>query len=850
MKRPLLNLLASFFTITALVLCNLSSAQQQHQIWGMTSGGGQYGIGVIFKTDSSGAHETVVQNFLQCTGADPDLTSLLQAADGKLYGMTKLGGTNNKGVIFQYDTTTGAYLTLFNFDGAAHGSTPLGSLIQATDGKLYGMTNSGGTHNDGVLFQFDPSTHIATKKIDFDGAAHGSAPSGALLQAVDGKLYGMTNSGGIHNRGVIFQYTLSTNTLTKKIDFDGTAHGSNPYGSLIQAANGKLYGMTNTGGSYDDGVIFQYNSTSNTCTKEYNFDGSIHGSNPFGSLMETSNGILYGMASNGGANNAGVLFRFDHNTNSYTKVFDFISAANGGTPYGSLIEATDGKLYGLTESGGANNTGVIFQFDTTTEAYVKKFDFDNLTTGANPGGTLLQAADGKMYGITELGGANNVGAAFQFNPSSGSFIKKFDFNSTPNGSTPYGSLMQATDGELYGMTKIGGANNMGVLFQLDTATNILTKKFDFDSLSGYNPRGALIQATDGKLYGMTNLGGTKNFGTLFQYDPVTNTFIKKNDFDSTTTGSYPYGSLVQATDGNLYGMASSGGVNNLGVIFQYNPSNDTIIKKYDFDGAAHGMAPFGSFVQATDGNLYGMTNSGGANSAGIIFQYNPSTDTFTKKYDFDGTAHGSEPYGSLTQATDGKLYGMTSTGGSHNDGVLFQYDFSSNTFAKKIDFDGTSHGANPWGTLLQASDGNLYGVTRGGGTADWGVLFKYNFTANTCTKNIDFTGANGENPVYANLIEIISPITTGITENTLADDNTITIYPNPSSGKFTIAANELPYLLHSTLSIYNTVGQQVYQSAINDTKSEIDLSSQSAGLYFVTIKTTKGTLSKRIIISQ
>ena len=178
----------------------------QTELWGMTSVGGQYWGGTIFKTDGSGNNQTVQQSFVvQNEGAAPQSTQLTEASDGKLYGMTFRGGVNNVGVLFQYDPATSTYIKKFDFKDTLYGGYPHGSLIQASDGKLYGMTYQGGLSNVGVLFQYDPFTSTYTKKLDFAGATNGGYPNGSLMQASDGKLYGMTSGGGASSIGVLFQ---------------------------------------------------------------------------------------------------------------------------------------------------------------------------------------------------------------------------------------------------------------------------------------------------------------------------------------------------------------------------------------------------------------------------------------------------------------------------------------------------------------------------------------------------------------------------------------------------------------------------------------------------------------------
>jgi uncharacterized repeat protein (TIGR03803 family) len=724
-----------------------SNLPQSHtEFWGLTSAGGQYNTGVIFKTDGSGNNQTVQQSFIQIAGANPVYNNLIQASDGKLYGMTPAGGVNNLGVIYQYNPGNNNYLKKFDF-GGANGEVPIGSLMQATDGILYGMTSSGGTNGAGVIFQFDPANSTFTKKIDFDGT-NGGQPEGSLMQASDGMLYGMTTGGGVNGYGVIFQYNPITNTYINKFEFDGATNGQTPYeGALIQASDGMLFGMTSQGGTYNDGVIFQFDPTSNNYSKKFDFDG-VKGGYPHGSLTQASDGMLYGMTSYGGANSVyGVIFQYDPGNSTYTKKIDF-DGANGSTTYGSLIQASDGKLYGMTTNGGPTGWGVIFQFDPSTSTYTKSYDFN--TTEGLPQGSLMQASDGKFYAMAR-GGSYNLGVLFQFDPTSSTYTKKLDFGAAINGNNPQGSLTLASDGKLYGMTHDGGANNLGILLQIDPATSIMTKKLDFDGANnGSNPFGALIQASDGMLYGMTHDGGVNTGGVLFKYDVSSSTYTKILDFEG-GIGSHPYGSLIQASDGLLYGMTWSGGPYEMGVIFQFNPASSTYSKMLDFDGTKGGN-PNGSLLQALDGKLYGSTVHGGSNGLGALFQFDPASSILTDKFDFDGI-NGTSPNTSLAQGSDGKLYGMTTAGGTTGYGVLYQFDPTSSSFTKILDFDGATNGGSPIGSLMKSSDGNLYGMTSAGGANNLGVLFQFDPITSTLTKTLDFNGTNGKTPM-GSLVEI------------------------------------------------------------------------------------------------
>jgi uncharacterized repeat protein (TIGR03803 family) len=346
-----------------LFLTTLSIAQTE--IWGVAASGGQYNAGVIFKTDASGNNFSVKQSLFRYDGDYPK-SNLFQATDGKLYGMTSSCCTFDAfSIFFRYDPATHQYEKLFNFDVTDNGAYPNGSLIQAKDGKLYGLTSKGGTHNKGVIFEFDPATKVYKKRHDFDGD-NGAGPESTLLEAKDGKLYGLTNTGGVNNYGVLFQFDPATSAYSKKFDFDGIANGGNPMGNLIQAKNEKLYGLTNGGGKDDFGVLFEYDLTTSTYNKKMAFNGTTDGGYPVGSLMEASDGNLYGLASAGGASMGGVLFQFDPVAAQYKVKFEFDNLVSGSAPQSTLIQATDGKLYGTTQFGGANEDGVVFEYELGT----------------------------------------------------------------------------------------------------------------------------------------------------------------------------------------------------------------------------------------------------------------------------------------------------------------------------------------------------------------------------------------------------------------------------------------------------------------------------------------------------
>lgn len=350
-----------------------------------------------------------------------------------------------------------------------------------------------------------------------------------------------------------------------------------------------------------------------------------------------------------------------------------------------------GLLWGLTADGGANDEGTLFAFDIATSTINTKVDFA-MATGATPNGSLLLASDGKLYGVTGEGGANNAGVVFDYHIAANVYTKRADL-SAATGSGPRGTLIEAPGGKLYGLASSGGANNAGTIFEFDMTSGSVAAKIDLTQAGGTAPTGALMLASDGKYYGTTSEGGAGNIGALFEYDMAANTYTKRADFPG--DGFLPYGSLIEASPGKLYGATYGG--NGTGMIFVYDVVTHVLTNKLNF-AFATGRSCFGTLLKAPDGMLYGMVARGAASDLGAIFRYDPVANTYTNTVDL-ASATGSHPYGSLMLAADGFMYGLTTTGGAQDKGVVFRYDPATDTYAQLDDFVVTN-GASPQFTHL------------------------------------------------------------------------------------------------------------------------------------------------------
>jgi uncharacterized repeat protein (TIGR03803 family) len=370
---------------------------------------------------------------------------------------------------------------------------------------------------------------------------------------------------------------------------------------------------------------------------------------------------------------------------TFTTLYSFDSTDGAGPTTAGLIQATDGNLYGATAGGGANSDGTVFKINPTgTLTTLHSFDGPD---GTSPWGRLVQATNGDFYGTTTGGGTNGYGTVFKITPS-GTLTTLHSFSIGTDGAYPYAGLVQATTGDYYGTAEDGGANGYGTVFKI-TPTGTLTTLHSFDSTDGFDPQSALVGASDGNFYGATRFGGANtcliggtNYGcgTVFKITP-TGTLTTLHSFNL-TDGAQPFGGLIQATDGNLYGTTSAGGVGNDGTVFKITLGG-TLTTLHSFDGT-DGTTPYGVLVQATDGNFYGTAKNGGSancgGDCGTIFQITPD-GTLTTQHGFDGT-DGEYPFAGLVQDTNGGFYGTTDGGGAHDFGTVFSLSVGLGPFVK------------------------------------------------------------------------------------------------------------------------------------------------------------------------
>ena len=368
-------------------------------LYGTTLRGGSLGSGTVFKLDPAG-NETVLYSFTDtgspADGLDPYAAPVMDTA-GNLYGTTRDGGFFGIGIVFRLDTS--GHETVLHFFTGSDGCCPTGGVIIDAAGNLYGTAGGGGSFGGGTVFKLDPSGN-ATVLYSFKGGSDGAAPAGGLIMDAVGNLYGTTGAGGSSNAGTVFKLDPSGNE-TVLYSFKGGNDGASPgLGSLIRDVAGNLYGTTPVGGSgpctganqvlVGCGIVFKLDPADNE-TVLYSFTGSSDGAFPEAGLVMDTAGNLYGTASSflalGGF---GTVFKLTVQTPApaITSISP-TSAIAGGVGFTLTVNGTN-FVSGAAVSFNGNSRATTFVSSTQLTAAILASDIASAgtfnVTVTNPGG--------------------------------------------------------------------------------------------------------------------------------------------------------------------------------------------------------------------------------------------------------------------------------------------------------------------------------------------------------------------------------------------------------------------------------------------------------------------------------
>jgi len=382
-------------------------------------------------------------------------------------------------LLYPVSLHAGVYSVLYRFAGGVDdGQEPYGGLI-LHDGRLYGMAAGGGSATDsGTIYSINPDGSGYTQLRSFTGQDvdnDGAWPRGALY-ASGGKLYGMTAVGGcegtycynLENTGCGTIFDINTDGTAYSVllkfacgDFD---HPAIPDGSLLSDGT-KLYGTTAAGGQYSSigGTVFSINPDGSGFTLLHEFNGT-DGELASADLLLVGD-ILYGMTTQGGANNKGTIFNIKTDGTGFVTLHEFSQDTDGAFPM-SILALYNNQLYGTTWLGGTNGNGTIFSCNTDGSAFTVIHHFDDSENkGAMPYAGLTVVGD-RFYGVTQGGGELNGGVIYSIKPDGSEFTILHDFNAAADGLRSISTLVH-DNGYLYGTCPLGGNEGKGVVYHYD-----------------------------------------------------------------------------------------------------------------------------------------------------------------------------------------------------------------------------------------------------------------------------------------------------------------------------------------------------------------------------------------------
>ena len=509
------------------------------------------------------------------------------------------------------------------------------------------------------------------------------------------------------------------------------------FASIPAFSQVQIWGVSQQGGSDAIGSVFQVYDDGTDLEQKAEFINSIEGNQPKSKMVIGSDGDFYGISSAGGTNNAGTIFKYSEA--GFEVLYNLSPSTDGSNSNGDMVEISNGVFIGTTASAAEFNGGSIFRF-SLDDGFSTLHNFQPALDGGNPSGAIA-FNNNIIYGTCSNGGSAGFGTCFSYNLN-GLFSVQHNFEGGEMGAYPQGGLIFGNDGMLYGTTQFGGAHSQGSIFRVNPTGNVFEIIYDINSATsdGRYPFGRLVESSNGVFMGTCSEGGTNGTGTIFKVT-ASGEFTRLKNLQSTNDGGFPKSGLVKGNDETLYGVTEFGGLNGFGTIYSITEAG-AFAKITDMEFSQDGSNPRGSL--AFDGNnlLVGTGSSGGANNFGTIFTLDISDFSLTKLHDFSLPIEGSTPISIHRNGVD--FYGITRLGGFYNTGTFFKITLDG---TKEIlhDFNPEIDGQNPNGDLFLADDGYYYGTSRFGGSFNSGTVFKISTTGELTVLH-NFDGVSGQFP--------------------------------------------------------------------------------------------------------
>lgn len=702
----------SFFFLSVLILMTFLAPAQPQLVGSLRFGGPQIG-GAIFRIDVPGTSPGVVHPFNNLNPHRP-VGGVCAGDEDWFYGTLTYNGTNNEGAGYRIKKDGTGYVKLFDF---GTNSVARGTPFYHTDGKVY-------YNAENKLKVFDPATmgvtdvtlmsfsyskellidandyvycfgfgeQLVRQKTDgsdwsqlhqFNSATEGSSGDIGVTEVPGDIIFGVMKFGGTNNGGTLYSINKDGTNFTVHHQFIN-ATGEFPESKLV-LFDGRLFGTTSRGGSFDNGVLYTINLDGTGYRVLTSIDPGLgSGSEPMGNIQIAADGRVYGCYSQFNTNSsftANRLWKVDSSGTNLEPFYNLRQREHGHWNIDILL--TNDSIFLSTQEQGRHDGGVLSMTDT--------FGF---------GGAALH-----------------------------------HFGESTNGFYPESGFIKGSDGRLYGTTSIGGADGNGIVYSVNATGAGFTKLHEFTDAEGYNPAGKLLEGSDGKIYGVCNIGGPTNTGCIYRMDKNGANFQVIYNFSDFEGGYFPVGDLVEGSGGVLYGMVMQG--NNGSGVFRVNLNGTgyTLLKNFtqaSIYGPQSGLALY-------RGYLYGFTLFGGVAGRGGIFRIRTDGTGYQLMHEFTST-EGQFPWAPPTIANNGRVYGTAQMGGTNFYGNLFSIDTSGAGFTVLRDFDFATDGAYPNGQLVQGSDGLLYGATQSSGLmpGGGGTIFRMNLDGSGFTTLKEF----------------------------------------------------------------------------------------------------------------
>jgi uncharacterized repeat protein (TIGR03803 family) len=431
------------------------------------------------------------------------------------------------------------------------------------------------------------------------------------------------------------------------------------------------------------------------------------------------------------------------------------TGTDGASPgYGSLLMDANGNLFGTTLSGGTSGGGTVFELVNTGSGYnfqtLASFDANSMVSGNSPFAGLTMDSSGNLFGVTEGGGSAGSGTVFELvNTGSGYNSQPLTLATFtgPNGADPTGTLVADANGNLFGTTQSGGQYGEGSVFEMVHSGSgysqpVVLSSFNFND--GAAPTGPLIVDANGDLFGTTAQGGPGSQGTVFELVNTGSGYgqpVTLATFDG-SNGSYLYAGLTADAQGDLFGTTYSGGANSSGTVFElvHNGSGYTFETIANLDYNVTGGYVIGGVSVDSQGNVFGTTDAGGPNGFGTVFELVHGASGYSLPltvYAFGG-ADGAMPESSVILDANGNLFGTTSGGGASGSGTVFELSPSAPNdggAAEQANLAVVVNGGsgNPIGA---AGEGAVAFTVAGMETGDTGVVTFTDAANHTVTVNV------------------------------------------------------------------------------------------------------------------